>query len=1193
MDWTEEQQKAIYEKGNNILVAAAAGSGKTAVLVERIIQKIIKDELDIDKLLVVTFTNAAAAEMRERVLEAIYKKLDELEKCKEDNDRIYNHLQRQITLLSKAHICTIHSFCLDVIRNNFFEIDISANFRISSEEENVLLKYEVLDDLFEELYENEDESFEKLINIYTGYRGDESLKELILNIYKYMQAMPFPNEWLFEKISELKVAKSNNDFGATKWGIIVLNHIKDQTLNSIDTMKEIRDRLDVEYELEKYASFIDSEIMKLKGLYDALCSSWDDAFSYSENFEFGKWPADKKIVSTLKDEAKSIRDNCTKPFRTKDSILRKYIYADSKSIFKDIDEMYDVISILGKVIIKFDERYAKKKREKNIIDFNDIEHFALKILIKKDENGNKVPTEVANKYRKRYEEVAIDEYQDSNEVQEYILRTVSRGNNIFMVGDVKQSIYKFRRACPRLFLEKYRKYSIDGNEFGKKIQLFKNFRSRKNILDITNILFSQIMTSNLGDNIEYTREEYLNFGGNYEDSESMLGKSEVDIIDLGEEFDENEENDEIEQIKNIELEAKCVARKINEIIQSKKQVYDKQGYRDVRYRDIVILLRTTSNIAPVFENELLNNDIPVFSDSSSEYLDTIEIQTVLNVLKIIDNPLDDIAMVSCLRSKIGDFSDNEILEIRVLDKNIFFYDNLIDVRESNKKVANFLSMYDEWKKESDFLSLSELIWKICTDTGFYSYVGFMSNGNIRQANLKLLFEVAKDYEKTSLSGIFNFINFVERLKGQNSDLSQAKIIGENEDVVRIMSIHKSKGLEFPIVFLANSGKKFNYNDLNANLLLHEDLGFGIEYIDYEKMIEYTTPLKDAVKILSKDEIMAEEMRLLYVAITRAKEKIIIVGTSNDFDKDIKEKEKAIESQQKINLNLIKKYSTYLDWIELVFLNDGGKNIEIKKVLKKELLCEKEENQDISDKLIDFGELESDYIKKRDEDFSWVYPYKNEIYMPIKSTVTKIKEFSNRIDTDDIDFTKINEKKVGIEKIEPVFIQNNEELSKVHQGSVMHLFLKYVDLKNGNDLVSLKERLLKDNIISENEYKYIDIGKVEYFLNSKLGTEIKSCKIIEKEKPFCVKLNARDIFGSSKNEDILVQGIIDLYAIKNDDTILLLDYKTDFIRPNEEDILIKRYRKQLEIYKIALEKALGKKVTEVYIYSLCLNKCIML
>lgn len=1190
MDWTEEQEKAIYEKGNNILVAAAAGSGKTAVLVERIIQKIIKDKIDIDKLLVVTFTNAAAAEMRERVLEAIYKKLDELEKSKEDDDKTYNHLQRQITLLSKAHICTIDSFCLDVIRNNFFEIDISANFRISSEEENVLLKYEVLEDLFEELYENEDKSFERLVNIYTGYRGDDNLKELILNIYKYMQAMPFPNEWLFEKISDLKNADSNNDFGETKWGKIILNHIKAQTLNSIDTMKGIRNKLEKEYELEKYTSFIDGEIMTLQGLYDASCSSWDDVFSYSEKFEFGKWPTDKKIVSNLKEEAKSIRDDCTKPFRTKDSILRKYIYADSKSIFKDIDEMYEVISILGKVIIKFDERFAKKKREKNIFDFNDIEHFALKILIKRDENGNKVPSEVAKKYREKYEEVAIDEYQDSNEVQEYILRTISRDNNIFMVGDVKQSIYKFRRACPRLFLDKYRKYSIDGNEFGKKIQLFKNFRSRKNILDITNILFSQIMTSNLGDNIEYTEEEYLNFGGNYEDSESMLGKSEVDIIDLNEEYEEYEE---IEQIKNIELEAKFVAKKIKEIIESKKQVYDKQGYRNVRYRDIVILLRTTSNISPIFENELLNNDIPVFSDSSSEYLDTIEIQTVLNVLKIIDNPLDDIAMASCLRSKIGDFTDNEILEIRILDKNVSFYDDLVIAKESNEKVENFLSLYDEWKRESDFLSLSELIWKICTDTGFYSYVGFMPNGNIRQANLKLLFEVAKDYEKTSLSGIFNFINFVERLKGQNSDLSQAKIIGENEDVVRIMSIHKSKGLEFPIVFLANSGKKFNYSDLNSNLLLHEDLGFGIEYIDYEKMIEYTTPLKDAVKILSKEEVMAEEMRLLYVAITRAKEKIIIVGTSKDFDKDIKEKDRDIELHKKTNLNLIKKYSTYLDWIELVFLNDGGKNIDIKRISKKELLDEKEEKQDLSCKLIDFGELEPDYIKRRDEDYSWIYPYKNEIYIPIKSTVTKIKEFSNRVDTSDIDFSKINENKVGIEKIEPIFIQNNEELSKVHQGSVMHLFLKYVDFKNGSDLIYLKEKLLKDNIISENEYKYIDIERVEYFLNSKLGIEIKNCKTIEKEKPFCVKLNSKDIFDDSKDEEILVQGIIDLYAIKDDDTVLLMDYKTDFIKPNEEDILIKRYRKQLEIYKIALEKALGKKVDEVYIYSLCLNKCIML
>ena len=889
MKWTNEQRDAIYKKGSNILVAAAAGSGKTAVLVERIIQKILNDGIDIDKLLVVTFTNAAASEMRERVLEAIYKKLDE----EPENE----NLQKQIILLGKSNICTIHSFCLDVIKNNFFEIDISANFRIGTEEEISLLKQEVLEEVFEKLYEDEDEEFAKLVNTYTGYRGDEPLKEIVLSIHNFMQSAPFPNEWLLEKIGMFEPSEENNDFSNSKWGKILIDNLKEEIIDGINSLKIVRKKLELVYELEKYKLTIENDIEILKEFYSKLNSSWDEAFEYAQNINFKSWPIDRKIVMDLKDESKKTRDAVIGKFKYKGekSIIKDVLTYNSEAAYNDIYEMHEILEILGKVIIEFDNVFKQKKKDRNIIDFNDIEHYALKILVKKDENGNYIPTDVAKRYQEKFEEIAIDEYQDSNQVQEYILKVVSRGNNLFMVGDVKQSIYKFRLACPELFLDKYNRYSLDSNECGLKIQLFKNFRSRKNVLDVTNTVFENIMSSNLGDNIEYDENEYLNLGASYDDIENGTGIAELDIIDLKEDDsiqawkdeDDVEEIDEsLKLIEKDEIEAKFVAKKIEEIINSKIQVQTKTGIRDVTYKDIVILLRSTSRLAPIYEKELIKRDIPVFSDGSNEYLDTIEIQTIVNLLRVLNNPIDDISLVSVLRSEIGTFTDNEILEIRLCNRNCSFYESLIESKEKltgelQEKVKRFLNNLQEWNQESDYLSLAELIWKIYTDTGFYNYVGLMPNGSLRQANLKMLFEIAKDYEKTSFRGLFNFIRFIERLKSGNSDMSAAKIIGENENVVRIMSIHKSKGLEFPIVFLSSTSKNINMQDIKSNLLLHQKIGLGPQYINYEKMIEYSTAAKDAIKIVSKEETIAEEMRILYVALTRAKEKLIITGTSKD------------------------------------------------------------------------------------------------------------------------------------------------------------------------------------------------------------------------------------------------------------------------------------------------------------------------
>lgn len=691
------------------------------------ISKVIKDKIDIDKILIVTFTNAAASEMRERILDAIYKQIDE---NPEDEA-----LQKQIILLNKASICTIHSFCLDVIRNHFYELDIPANFRVGDTGEIELLKQDVIEELFEEKYLNNDKEFIKLINTYTNYRDDESLKELIITIYKFIQSSPFPKEWIEEKVKMFKIDDITDDFSGTIWGKILLESLSEDVKDCIIRLENLAKEMKKFDELEKYIKVIQNDTYELQSLLNNL-NTWDSAYNHS-NIEWMKWPVDRKVTIELKDEAKKIRDDIKKKIS---SSINKVLLYNSEVANNDIKEMYSILNSLKNLILEFSDRFKYKKREKNIIDFNDIEHFALELLVKKDDKGNLISTEIANEYKEKFEEIAIDEYQDSNLVQEYILSSVSKGNNIFMVGDVKQSIYKFRQAMPELFLNKYHKYKSKKDkqkEDDLKIQLFKNFRSRDNVLDFTNIVFQDIMSNDLGD-IEYDEKEYLNLGADYPELKQNFA-TEIDIIDLKEEEkQENIENEEIfeekneeeeERVENIELEARFVANRIKELIKEKFQVWDrkKSQYRNIEYKDIVILLRSTANIAPIYEQEILSLNMPVFSDSSQEYLGSIEIQTIMSLLKIIDNPMQDIPLVTVLRSFIGKFTDDELVQIRLSDKYDNFYvcmqKAMIDVnKELKEKICNFLSNLDKWRDEQEYFSLDELIWKIYIDTGFYNYV---------------------------------------------------------------------------------------------------------------------------------------------------------------------------------------------------------------------------------------------------------------------------------------------------------------------------------------------------------------------------------------------------------------------------------------------------------------------------------------
>lgn len=1123
--------------------------------------------------------------MREKILEAIYKKIEE--NTEDEN------LQKQIILLNKASISTIHSFCLDVIKNNFYEIDVSANTRIADDSEILLLQQEVIDDLFEEKYEEEDSNFIKLIKTYTKYNQDEVLKDLILRVYSYIQASPFPEEWLEEQIEKLNIEDGTN-FSDTVWGKIITENANQILEDSILKLQNIRTKMTRFPELDKFTAKIEDDIDKYTYIQNNL-SDWDTAVEAINTLKNATWIKDQKITNDLKDEAKDVRESTKDEFKK----VKKLMNCSSEEAVQDIKYMYPILKMLKDLILEFSQKFYQRKREKNIMDFSDMEHLALKILVKKDENGNIVKSEIAKKYENKFEEIAIDEYQDSNLVQEYILTSVSRGNNIFMVGDVKQSIYKFRQARPKLFLDKYDSYKLEPvNGEDRKIQLFKNFRSRSNILDFTNLVFEDIMSRELG-NIEYNQDEYLNLGANFEEIQNQDYKTELEILDLSEEnddiwkTDEEETEEEQEKVEDVVLEARFVARKIKELIDDKYQIIDKKtGRRDIQYKDIAILLRTSSGVANVYEKEISELEIPVYSDSSSQYLQSVEIETIMSLLRIINNPMQDIPLVTVMRSPIGNFTDNELIEIRMADRNSSFYEALL--KSDLEKAHRFLALLKELREDEEYMTLDEWIWNIYTKTGYMNYVNLMPNGALRVSNLRMLFERAKQYEEASFKGLYNFINFIDKIKFNQEDLKAAKIIGENENVVRIMTIHKSKGLEFPVVILAGVGKQFNFRDLNGKILLDQDLGMGPQYIDSDRYIEFKTLAKKALAIKAKNEAISEEMRILYVALTRAKEKLIIVGRQKDVNKKMSEKQKLLEiystiDDNKINPYLLQKYKTYLDWLELIYLKEGvanTKNLFTVNINKREKTSVKIENEveDISKKIIEESNKNNDEQEKEKikEILNWQYKHQSIEGIPTKTSVSKLKEK--------------REQEVQITQ-EPKFI--NEEaktkLTGAQKGTLIHLCLqkmKETEEYNLEKITELIEELKDKEIITEIEAQNVDKEKLLEYTNSQLWTELKQAKEIHKEHPFYINIKASRIYNQINKEDdeeILVQGVIDLFFIDKDDKLILVDYKTDYVQNENE--LVEEYKGQLDLYKEALEQSLNKKVDKMCIYSVYLNKLI--
>ena len=1161
MGFTHEQQQAIDKYGSNILVSAGAGSGKTTVLVARIINKIINKRIDIDKLLVVTFTNAAASEMKERLLKALY---DEIDKNPEDV-----HIQKQINLINQAHISTISSFCLDVIRNNFYEIGISANFRVGDPTEIEIIKQESIEEVFERNYENQSEDFLELLDSYTTYKDDEPLKQIILNLFEFISSIPYPENWLEQAVEDYNI--ETLDYGETKWGRIIKSRCEEIINDGVLSLEIAKNMLYGNTNLQDCYEIIQEDIADLKSI---KFDTWDLAYRNINSKEWKPWSRRRKYEEDekeLKDKAKEIRDEVKGNFIKK--VSRLFEFSSSEAI-EDVKEMYSVLKKLQILLREFEEEFSKRKKERNIVDFSDIEHMALNILIDKD--GKK--SLIAKNYE--FDEILVDEYQDSNLIQESILNAVSNGKNIFMVGDVKQSIYRFRQARPELFIEKYDKYILasDEDNLGEniKIQLYKNFRSREEVLSITNTVFQNIMSKRLGE-IEYNKDEYLNQSGKF-DKPRFDCKPELYIIDKKDENEDELDSENLEILDNATLEARLVCKKIKELHNQK-----------VDYKDIAILLRSPGNVANIYEKELTEAGIPVFSDATSEYLESIEIDTILSLLKVIDNPLQDIPLVTVLRSPIGGFDDNELIKIRLCKREGNYYYALLEASKMDDLLSNkinvFLKFLKSIKEQENQLPLDELIWKVYSDTGYYHYVRLMPNGKLRQANLRKLFEKAKDYEKISFKGLFNFITFIEKVAAKSSNnMMAAKIIGEHDDVVRIMSIHKSKGLEFPIVILCGVEKKFNEQDMKEKIIYDQDIGIGVNYI--KNRIEYSTLTKEAINIKAKKETISEEMRILYVALTRAKEKLIMIGADNNAEVNLNNKNMEIEKYHgkdrtdKFNDNLVGKYNRFLDWLELVYMYNGNKDFEIK-IINKNQLKSKEES--IEDKTIIIDEkVDIEKYEKIDKLLKWNYNYNMSIEAPSKTSVTALKNCKLEFTDNDVILLEDNEidnsRIIEINDLN-ILNKNDSGISPAQKGTLIHLVLQKLEndgIKETIDGLKVKQE--------EKDYLNKNISIIERYVNSNLYKELKQAKEIYKECPFYINVKYLD-----SDEFILVQGIIDLYYINKDNEVVLVDYKTD--RNVDEKILTERYYNQLGIYKIALKQSLKRDVKKCCIYSTFLNKLI--
>ncbi|WP_188455251.1 helicase-exonuclease AddAB subunit AddA [Virgibacillus oceani] len=1229
VNWTKEQAEAIYTDGSDVLVAAAAGSGKTAVLVERIIQKLLNKDhpVDIDTLLVVTFTNAAAQEMRNRVGLALEKALAE--------DPASAHLKKQLSLLQRASISTLHSFCLDVVKQYAYLLDIDPGFRIANDMETDLIKQEVIDDLFEEWYGKEQgeeqERFFAVVDRFSNDRSDVDVENLVLDLYTFAVQNPWPEEWL-DKLANVYDIPENWTEAELPWLSIIKREVKSQ----FEAVKEeIALALDLTRESDgpyHYADTIDSDAENLQNAM-AHIRSWDELQAFMATSSFAKLSSKKIDCSDEKKaKVKALRES----YKSRWNDMKKgWFTRDLASHIEDMRELAPVIKQLTEIVKEFKARFTDQKREKAIVDFSDLEHYCLQLLIDTSSTADSpVPSDVALHYKKQFTELLVDEYQDTNLVQETILRLISDQTgpgNMFMVGDVKQSIYRFRHAEPSLFIQKYKRFALEEHQ-AKRIDLASNFRSREQVLIGANYIFRQILDEDLGE-INYDKDAELIYANSMYDSHNLLdAKPELVIIDREapeESEDVQAEDENYQDLEKAQIEARAYAEKIKNWIgqndNSPLQVVDKvtQTQRDVQYRDVVILLRSMT-WAPAIVDELKKQGIPVYAELSTGYFEAIEVKVMMSFLKIIDNPRQDIPLASVLRSPIVGMNEEELAQIRLTDKRNTYFDALKkfsahNTNETASKVTKFLKHFDRFRLSSRQGALSDLIWQIYRETGYYDFVGGMPGGRQRQANLRALYDRARGYEATSFRGLFRFLRFIERMEERGEDLGAARALSEQEDVVRIMTIHKSKGLEFPVVILGAMDKQFNLQDLNQRYLLHKDLGFASKYIDPIKRITYPTLLFHAFREEKLRELLAEEMRVLYVALTRAKEKLVMVGNVASFEKKREKWQTMVDhSEWILPAHFRIKSKSYLDWVGPALIrhqsNEALRTGETGDTVLDEIKLDPSEwnvtivhgsqyanldevtaeaDADLKENIINWQPIKLDDLvleNEVDARLSYQYPFQQAAVSRAKQSVTEIKrqrELKDEYSADQL----VQPFQAPIVK-RPQFMQKEKKISAAERGTAMHTVMQHIPLTkplNNTEIQEFVEKLVEQEILTRPEADIIDVEAIEQFFTTEIGQSLINAQAIYREVPFSITLPADQVYASWTSdtaEQVLVQGVIDC-LIPKDDGWIILDYKTDSIAGVvTEEVrvkLAKRYETQINLYRHAVESIWHQPVKETYLY----------
>ena len=1354
MKWTPKQQEVINARGCNLLVSAAAGSGKTAVLVERILHLICDEEnpVDIDRLLVMTFTSAAAGEMRERILKAIEEKLAE--------NPAQEHLQVQAALVHRAQITTIDSFCLSLIRDHFNLLDIDPAFRVGDEGELMLLRGDVMEEMLEEYYEKDDPVFSQFVENYAAGKSDSGIEDYIMQVYTFSQSNPFPQEWLDQCRREL-LEMNEEELDGTPWMKFLLEDVRGQAGEWAEQLTEAMEACGQEGGPYMYLPTLQAELELVRTI--GAAKDYGTLYHALQNAEFGRLAAarGKTIDPEKKEYAAAARDRVKKAVK---AMAERYGSQSPQEAVEELAGSRDVVLKLLELAGEFHRRYQEAKRDKNIVDFNDLEHEALRVLVKR-EDKNLSYTPVADELSKRYAEILVDEYQDSNDVQETLIKSLSAERfgrpNVFMVGDVKQSIYKFRLARPELFMNKYECYEDYGAEKdpaknqdraeaegesvrGKKIELRQNFRSRASVLDSVNQVFFQIMTRNLG-NIQYTDNVALHAGASFAQTEDQAGTpTELLLVDTGAKaMGPNDE--ELEDYTSREIEARLIASRIRELTDPKTglSVWDKEAgcYRLARYGDMVILLRSLTGWTDSFLNVLTQEDIPAFAETGTGYFDTIEVETILAMLAVIDNPIQDIPLAAVLKSPVADMDEEELAWLmaawkhapekgqdrgiygalrlallgseqreaqaaqetaaemwdeswqepdgdpekesgeeewekkgKIQKKNPEMWEyksetehkngNLwemddndqtktggrreaghIDQSETGKRGENFQSpirktdaMWEdsqidwersqkEWgelaelvgmpeetarsihkkcrafacllsglQSQAAYVPIHELIHRVYLQTGYYDYVSAMPAGEVRKANLDMLIEKASAYEKTSYKGLFHFIRYIERLKKYDTDFGEATAAGKSQDMVRVMSIHKSKGLEFPIVFLAGMGKAFNKQDIRGKLLIDADLGIGADHLNVDTRVKACTLKKNVLKRKMELDGLGEELRVLYVAMTRAQEKLIMTGTDRFLDKKLDRWRQKTWTGRQIPYTILATASSYLDWI-LMCRPDKSPLFSVDMIPVESLVGQavaRRIEREVSEDELKNLDLDISYDDGMErlltERLSFQYPYEADIDLHTKISVSQLKKQGQDID----------DKNSLFQPLIPEFLKEEGEKREpggAVRGSAYHRVLELIDLPamaKEEDVRQWIRQACGEGRIARDAADMVSGEKIWRFLQSPMGKRMSLAQKegrLHREQQFVMGIPARDMGLGSSRELVLIQGIIDAW-MEEEDGLVLVDYKTDRIGKGQEELLAKRYQVQLDYYKRALEQMVQRPVKERVIYSLTLQKEIL-